>query len=59
MNCRDKNGKQAEEKEFQYQVQIGIQLIGRPQGLTLLLRLWYAHKKGTYHDCLLNDPTSS
>jgi hypothetical protein len=33
---------------------------GRPQGLTLLLRLWSAHKKkGTYHDCPQKDPASS
>jgi hypothetical protein len=31
----------------QRQVQSGIQLKGRSQGLTLLLRLWRAHKKGT------------
>jgi hypothetical protein len=30
----------------QGQVQRGIQLKGRSQGLTLLLRLWSAHKKG-------------
>jgi hypothetical protein len=27
--------------------------------VTLLLRLWSAHKKGTYYDCPLKDPTSS
>jgi hypothetical protein len=37
----------------------GIQLKGRPQGLTLLLMLWNAHKKGAYHDCPLKDSTSS
>jgi hypothetical protein len=36
------------EKEVQSQAQIGIQLKGRPQGLTLLLMLWCAHKKGPF-----------
>jgi hypothetical protein len=35
-----------EEKKGQRQVQNGIQLKGRPQDLTLLLRLWNTHKKG-------------
>jgi hypothetical protein len=26
---------------------------------TLLWRLWSPHKKGTYHDCPLKDPTNS
>jgi hypothetical protein len=34
------------EKKVQEQAQRGIRLKGRPQGLTLLLRLWRAHKKG-------------
>ena len=34
------------EKEVQRQAQIGIQLKGRPQGLTLLLMLWCAYKQG-------------
>ena len=34
-----KNGEEPEEKE------IGIQIRDRLQGLTLLLILWYAHKK--------------
>jgi hypothetical protein len=42
---QEKNGEQPEEKEAQQQAQIGIQLKGRSQGLTLLLRLWPAHKK--------------
>jgi hypothetical protein len=40
------NGEEPEEKKVQRQVQSGIQLKGRSQGLTLLLRLWSAHKKG-------------
>jgi hypothetical protein len=44
-NCRKNNWKQLEEKEVQWQVQIGIQLRGRSQGLTLLLLLWCAYKK--------------
>ena len=35
-----------EEKKLQQQVQSGIQLKGKSQGLTLLLRLWSTHKKG-------------
>jgi hypothetical protein len=35
-----------EEKKFQQQNQSEIQLRGRPQGLTLLLRLWSAQKMG-------------
>ena len=33
-NFREKNGEEPEEKEVQQQAQIGIQLKGRPQGLT-------------------------
>jgi hypothetical protein len=50
-----KNGEEPEEKKVQRQAQSGIQLKGRSQDLTLLLRL----TKGTYHDCPLKDPTSS
>jgi hypothetical protein len=42
----DGNGEEPEEKKVQHQAQSGIQLKGRSQGLTLLLRLWSAHKKG-------------
>jgi hypothetical protein len=45
-NYRDGNGEKPEEKKVQWQTQSGIQLKGRSQGLTLLLRLWDAHKKG-------------
>ena len=45
-NCRDGNGEEPEEKKVQWQAQTRIQLKGRSQGLTLLLRLWSAHKKG-------------
>jgi hypothetical protein len=38
------NLEKPEGKEVQGQTQIGIQLKGTPQGLTLLLRLWCAHK---------------
>ena len=34
-----------EEKKVQQQAQSGVQLKGRSQGLTLLLRLWSTHKK--------------
>jgi hypothetical protein len=44
-NYRDKNGEEPKEKEVQQQAQIEIQLKERPQDLTLLLRLWCAHKK--------------
>ena len=40
------NGEVPEEKKVQRQAQSGIQLKGRSQDLTLLLRLWSAHKKG-------------
>jgi hypothetical protein len=43
--CRDKSGEEIEGKEVQWQVQIGIQLKGRPQGLTLLLMLWCAYRQ--------------
>jgi hypothetical protein len=36
-----------EEKKAQEQIQSGIQLMGRSQGLTILLRVWSAHKKRT------------
>jgi hypothetical protein len=53
-------GEEPEEKKVQGQAQSGIQLKGRFQGLTLLLRLWSAHKKGPIlNDCTLEDPTSS
>jgi hypothetical protein len=45
-NYRDGNGEEPEEKKVQWQAQSGIQLKGRPQGPTLLLRLWSSHKKG-------------
>jgi hypothetical protein len=45
-NYRDWNGEEPEEKKVQQQSQSGIQLKGRPHNLTLLLRLWRAHKKG-------------
>jgi hypothetical protein len=44
-NCRKINGEEPEEKKVQQQTQSGIQLKGRSQGLTLLLRLWNTHKK--------------
>jgi hypothetical protein len=40
------NGEEPEEKKVQRQAQSGIQLKGRSQGLTLLLRLWNTHNKG-------------
>jgi hypothetical protein len=45
-NCRERNGEKPEGKKDQGQAQSGIQLKGRSQDLTLLLRLWRAHKKG-------------
>lgn len=45
-NYRDRNGEEPEEKKVQRQAQSGIQLKGRSHSLTLLLRLWSAHKKG-------------
>jgi len=44
--CRDKNGDESEENDIQWQAQIGIQLKGRAQDLTLLLMLWCAKKQG-------------
>jgi hypothetical protein len=46
---QDGNGEELEEKKVQQQVQSWIQLKGRSQDLTLLLRLRSTHKKGTYH----------
>jgi hypothetical protein len=46
-NYRDGNGEEPEEKKVQWQAQSGIQVKERSQGLTLLLRLWSAHKKGS------------
>jgi hypothetical protein len=45
-NYRDGNGEETEEKKVQRQAQSAIQLNGRSEGLTLLLRLWNTHKKG-------------
>jgi hypothetical protein len=44
-NYRDGNGKEPEKKKVQLQAQSEIQLKGSRQVLTLLLRLWSAHKK--------------
>jgi hypothetical protein len=41
-NYRDGNGEEPEEKK----VQSRIQFKGKPQELTLLLKLWNTHKKG-------------
>jgi hypothetical protein len=41
----EKNGEETELKEIQCLAQIGIQLKGRFQGLTLLLMLWCAYKQ--------------
>jgi hypothetical protein len=46
-NYRDGKGWKPEEKKVQKQAQSGIQLKGRTQGLTLLLRLWSTHQKGS------------
>jgi hypothetical protein len=46
-NYRDANGQDPEEKKVQGQVQSVIQLKGRSQGLTQLLRLWRAQKNGS------------
>ena len=43
---RDRNGEEPNENKVQWQAQSGIQLKSRSQCLTLLLRLWSAHKKG-------------
>jgi hypothetical protein len=51
-NYRDGNGEEPEKKK--QQDQSGIHLKGRSQGLTLLLRLWNAHKKGS----IMASPTS-
>jgi hypothetical protein len=44
-NYRDVNGEEPEEKKVKLQVQSGIQLKGKSQVLTLLLRLWRLRKK--------------
>jgi hypothetical protein len=44
-NYRDGNGEEPEEKKVQMQAQSGIQLNGRSQELTLLLRLWSTNIK--------------
>jgi hypothetical protein len=41
------NGEEPEEKKVQQQAQSAIQLKGRSQSLTLLLRLWSSHKNGS------------
>jgi hypothetical protein len=41
-----KIGEEPEEKKVQRQAQSGIKLKGRPQGLTILLRLRRTHQKG-------------
>jgi hypothetical protein len=45
-NYRDGNGEESVEKKILRQAQSGIQLKGKCQGLTPLLRLWGTHKKG-------------
>jgi hypothetical protein len=55
---RDGNGEEPEEKKVQRQAQSGIQLKGRSQGLTLLLRLWSTHKKGPIMTALCSNVTS-
>jgi hypothetical protein len=45
-NYRDGNGEEPEEKKLQQQAQSEVQLKGWSQGLTQLLRLWIAPKKG-------------
>jgi hypothetical protein len=42
---KDVSGEEPEEKKVQLEAQSGMQLKERSQGLTLLLRLWSAHKK--------------
>jgi hypothetical protein len=46
-NYRDGNGEEPEEKKVQLQAQSGVQLKGRSQGLSLLLRLCNTQKKGS------------
>jgi hypothetical protein len=46
-NFKDGNGENPEENKVQRQVQSGFNHKGRPKGLTLLLRLWSAYKKGS------------
>jgi hypothetical protein len=46
-NYRGGNGKEPEKKKVQWQAQSGIQVKGRSQGMTLLLRICSAHKKGS------------
>ena len=58
-NCGDKNGEEPKEKEVQWQANIGIQLKGKPQGLTLLLRLWCAYKKGPSMTSLWKTPKTA
>jgi hypothetical protein len=58
-NYRDGNGEEPKEKKVQWQAQSAIQLKGRFQGLTLLLRRWRKHSQKGTHDCPLKDPTSS
>ena len=41
-----RDGEEAEENGSSYRAQIGIQLKGRHQLLTLLLRVWCAQKRG-------------
>jgi hypothetical protein len=49
-NCRDKDGEEPEEKEFQWQAQSGIQFKGGPKA-------WHYYwgygvlEYGAYHDC--------
>jgi hypothetical protein len=51
-NYRDGKGEEPEEKKVRWQAQSGIQLKGRSQGLTLLLRLWSTHKKEPFINAL-------
>jgi hypothetical protein len=45
-NFRNKTREEPEEKQVQWQAQIGIQHRGSPQGLAQLLMLWCTYKQG-------------
>ena len=44
-NCKDKTEEEVEGKEGQWLIHTGIQLLGRPQGLTLSLMLQCAYRQ--------------
>jgi hypothetical protein len=57
-NCRDENEKVHEEKKVQWQSHVS-KAQGEVSRLNSIMEAMEPSQKGTYHDCLPKDPTSS